>query len=138
MPTRIQKIETTKAPKAIGPYSQAISIPANERLIFVSGQLPIDPTTGELVQGNIATLTHLVIDNLEAILITAGSSLNEVIRTDVFLTDLKTDFGSMNAEYAKRFTSQTPPARQTIEVSSLPKGAIIEISCIAIARGTSK
>jgi 2-iminobutanoate/2-iminopropanoate deaminase len=128
----MKKIETAKAPKAIGPYSQAISIPANQRLIFVSGQLPIDPATGELVTGDIQALTKRVLMNIEAILQAAGTTLDRVIRTDVFLKDLK-EFASMNAEYSKWFASGTPPARQTIQVSDLPKGASVEISCIALA-----
>lgn len=133
MSQTIKKIESRKAPKAIGPYSQAISIPANQKLIFVSGQLPVDSTTGELIQGDIQTLTRLVIQHIEAILQEAGSNLSQVLRTDVFLKDLKNDFPGMNEEYAKHFSPTTPPARQTIQVSDLPKGARVEISCIAIA-----
>jgi len=128
----LRKIETEQAPKAIGPYSQAISIPLESQLIFVSGQLPIDPKTNQLVEGNIVVLTRQVLDNIEAILKKAGSSFDRVVRVEVFLKHLERDFSSMNTEYAKRFTSATPPARQTVEVSELPKGSIIEISCMAI------
>lgn len=127
-----QKIDTKDAPSAIGPYSQGIAIASGQRIVFVSGQLPIDPASGELIKGTIQEMTHRVIDNLEAILKAAGSNLERVVRTDVFLTNLG-DFAAMNAEYAKRFTGKETPARQTIQVSALPKGAIIEISCIAVA-----
>lgn len=126
----MKKIDTPKAPKAIGPYSQAIRVDHHPSVLFVSGQLPIDPATNELVSGDIRALTKQVIDNIEAILKAGGSSLNSVVRVDVFLKDLKKDFAPMNEEYAKRFTSS--PARQTVQVSELPKGVPIEISCIAI------
>lgn len=125
----IKKIDTSKAPKAIGPYSQGIV--AKGQFVFVSGQLPIDPATGELVKGDIQTLTNRVLDNIAAILAASGCSFNEVVRVEVFLKDLK-DFAAMNTEYGKRFSPERPPARQTIQVSDLPKGAPIEISCIAV------
>jgi 2-iminobutanoate/2-iminopropanoate deaminase len=128
----IKKVETPGAPKALGPYSQGIIAGKGESLVFVSGQLPIDPGTGKLVEGDIRIFTKQVIDNLEAILLAAGSSLELVVRTDVFLKDLK-NFSMMNEEYAKRF-GQPAPARQTIQVSDLPLGAPIEISCIAVVR----
>lgn len=127
----LKKIQSKKSPKAIGPYSQAISIPANQRLIFVSGHLPIDPETGELVQGDIRVQTQRVLASLEAVLAEAGSSFDRVTRCDVFLKDIR-DFAAMNEEYAKKFNGEAPPARQTVEVSALPKGALIEISCIAV------
>ncbi len=132
MSENIKKIESPLAPKAIGPYSQAIMVAANQRLIFVSGQLPTDPITGDLIQGNIQVLTKRVIQNIEVILKEAGSCLKNVVRTDIFLKDLKNDFSGMNEEYAKHFCITTPPARQTVQVSELPKGASIEISCIAV------
>jgi 2-iminobutanoate/2-iminopropanoate deaminase len=128
----MKKIETIHAPKAIGPYSQGIIIPEKSNLIFISGQMPVDPATGKMVEGDIRMLTHRVIDNLEAILIAGGSSLEKVVRTDVFLKELKRDFVAMNEEYAKRFKQPIPPVRQTIQVSELPLGALIEISCIAV------
>lgn len=131
MTDKKQKVATTSAPKAIGPYSQAIGIPIGQRLLFVSGQLPIDPATGEIIKGTITEHTKLVLDNIEAILKAGGSNLSEVIRTEIFLTDLA-DFNAMNSEYAKRFIGSATPARQTIQVSALPKGAQIEISCIAL------
>lgn len=130
----IKKITSENAPKAIGPYSQAIKVEANSSLVFVSGQLPIDPKTGELIHGDIKALTKQVLDNIEAILKASNCTLNDVVRTDVFLKDLKRDFAEMNEEYGKRFNKNTPPARQTIEVRELPKGALIEISCIAVCK----
>lgn len=126
----MQKIATEFAPKAIGPYSQGVIVETNRQLIFVSGQLPIDPVSGKLVEGDIQTLTSQVIDNIEAILKAAGSGLENVLRTDVFLTDLK-DFAKMNEVYGRRFKGSVLPARQTIQVAALPLGAPIEISCIA-------
>lgn len=124
---RIQKITCTTAPKAIGPYSQAIA--AGEYL-FVSGQLPIDPSTGKLIEGNIEAMTHRVIDNLEAILKTAGLSLKQVVKTEVFLKNLD-DFQAMNRAYGERFAHDPAPARQAIQAAKLPLDARIEISCIA-------
>jgi 2-iminobutanoate/2-iminopropanoate deaminase len=127
----LKKIETQKAPKALGPYSQAIALTGAKPIIFVSGQLPIDLATGKLITGDIKTLTKQVIDHLEAILQASGSGLEWVVRTDVFLKDLK-DFAAMNEEYAKRFHGHIVPARQTIQVADLPMGSPIEISCIAV------
>lgn len=127
----IQRIQTDLAPRAIGPYSQAVSF---QNFIFVSGQLPVDPKTGQLVQGDMALQTRQVIQNLEAILKAANSSLSQVVRTDVFLKDLKNDFQAMNAEYAQWFKGEGVPARQTIQVVDLPMGAPIEISCIAYTK----
>lgn len=135
MANLIQKLDAVGAPRAIGPYSQAVSVAGGHQLIYVSGQLPMDPATGELVSGDIQTLTNRVLDNIEAILIAGGSSLQHVVRSDIFLTDLKRDFAGMNEAYAKRFTSEIPPARQTVQVSGLPKEASIEISCIAVVMG---
>lgn len=122
-----KKIESKKAPKALGPYSQAISF---DQLIFVSGQLPIDPQTGKLIEGSITDLTRLILKNIQVILEEANSSLENILRTEVFLKDLK-NFQEMNAEYARHFQGETPPARQTIQVADLPFGAALEISCIA-------
>lgn len=124
----MKRIETDKAPKAIGPYSQGVI--SKDKLIYVSGQLPIDPTTGTLIQGDIQLLTQQVIKNIEAILIAGGSSLDHVIRTEVFMIDLK-EFKAMNEEYARHFKGPTFPARQTVQVAQLPLGSPIEISCIA-------
>jgi 2-iminobutanoate/2-iminopropanoate deaminase len=121
-------IATDHGPKAIGPYSQAIR--ANG-FVFISGQIPLDPKTQQMVEGDIASQTERVIENLKGILEAAGSSLHHVVKTTVFLKDLN-DFAAMNGVYARYFTAQ-PPARATVEVSALPKGARIEIELIALA-----
>jgi 2-iminobutanoate/2-iminopropanoate deaminase len=122
-----ERVQTEKAPKAIGPYSQAIK--ANG-MLFASGQVPLDPATGELIQGTIAEQTERVFENLKAVLEEAGSSLDKVVKTTVFLADLS-DFAEMNGAYAK-FFGEAPPARSTVEVSRLPKDARIEIDLIAL------
>lgn len=127
MANSLIKIDTLDAPKAIGPYSQAIKA---GNLLFVSGQLPLDPVTGHLVEQEIRMQTNQVLDNLEAILKASECSFKEVVRVDVFLKDLN-DFNALNEEYAKRFSHATPPARQTIQVARLPRDALVEISCIA-------
>lgn len=124
----IKKIETTQAPKAIGPYSQAVLA---SPFLFVSGQLPIDPATGKIVGQEIRLQINQVLNNLEAILKAGGCSFQEVVRCDLFLKDLN-DFAIVNEEYGKRFAQAVPPARQTIQVTRLPLDALIEISCIAI------
>lgn len=124
-------IETDRAPKAIGPYSQGVILPAAKQLVFVSGQLPREPKDGQLVSGDIRNQTNLVIDNIEAILEEAGSSLEHVVRVEIFLKDLKGDFQAVNEVYAQRFVGVPTPARQTVQVSELPAGSPIEISCIA-------
>ncbi len=123
----LEKIDTDKAPKALGPYSQAVK---SGDFLFISGQLPIDPATGKLIEGDIQAMAKRIIQNIEAILKSAGTSLENVVRTDVFMTDLK-QFGAMNEEYARAFKGPVPPARQTIQVAALPLGASLEISCIA-------
>lgn len=127
----IKRIETNKAPQAIGPYSQAVSSKIEKEWVFVSGQLPIDPKTNKLVEGDIQDQVRQVIDNLEAILKEAGTDIHHVTRVDIFLKDLKKDFAGMNEEYSKRFVGMTPPARQTVQVAELPLGSPVEISCIA-------
>ncbi len=121
-----QIISTDRAPKAIGPYSQAIR---SGDLVFLSGQVPIDPKTGELVGGDIGTQTDRVLDNLEAVLTAAGCGFDDVVKTTIYLVDLG-DFQAVNQTYAKRFTT-SPPARATVQVSALPKGARVEIDAIA-------
>lgn len=118
-------IETVEAPKAIGPYSQATRAGS---YIFVSGQIAIDPKTGQLVPGEIKEQTKQVLENISSILSSQGLSLESVAKTEVFLKDLN-DFKAMNEVYGEVFT--TKPARATIEVSKLPMGALIEISCTA-------
>ena len=121
-------IKTPKAPAAIGPYSQAIK--ANG-LVFASGQIPFDPATGVIVAGDIAVQTERVLKNLEAVLAAAGSSLERVVRTTVYLKDMG-DFAQMNEVYGRYFSSE-PPARSTIEVARLPRDVRIEIDVIALA-----
>ncbi len=122
----MEAISTKDAPAAIGPYSQGIK--AGD-MLFLSGQVPIDPKTGELVQGDIATQTERVMDNLAAVLAAGGATFANVVKTTIYLVDLG-DFQAVNATYAKRF-SGAPPARATIQVSALPKGARVEIEAIA-------
>jgi 2-iminobutanoate/2-iminopropanoate deaminase len=120
-------VATSNAPKAIGPYSQAIK--AGE-LLFCSGQIPLDPATGEMIEGDIPTLTRQVLRNLQAVLEAAGSSLDKVVKTTVFLADMG-DFAAMNAAYAEFFTND-PPARSAVQAARLPKGARVEIEAIAL------
>ena len=122
----MQAISTPQAPAAIGPYSQAIR---SGDLVFLSGQVPIDPATGELVVGDIAVQTERVLQNLAAVLAAAGCSFGDVVKTTIYLVDLG-DFQAVNQTYAKRF-SAAPPARATVQVSALPKGARVEIDAIA-------
>lgn len=124
----MNKIETLEAPKAIGPYSQGVGL---GNLIFVSGQLPIDPKTGKMVEGDIRALTAKVIQNIQAILEAAGSDLKHVVKTSVFMKDLS-EFTSMNEEYGNYFNGPVLPARETFQVNRLPKESSIEISCIAV------
>lgn len=123
----IEKIETTQAPAAIGPYSQGVR--AGDYLFF-SGQIPIDPATGELVSGDIEDQANQVMANLEAVLAAAGTEFGRVVKTTIFLTDLKY-FGIVNEIYGRKFSGVFPPARSTVQVAALPKGALLEIECIA-------
>ena len=123
-----EAISTSRAPAAIGPYSQAIRA---GNLIFVSGQIPLDPSTGQLVVGDIAAQTEQVIKNLAAILEAAGSNLARVLKTTVYLRDLA-EFGQMNDVYGK-FFGERPPARATVQVSRLPRDAAVEIDLVAEA-----
>ena len=121
-----QAVSTASAPRAIGPYSQAVRAGA---LLFVSGQVPLDPVTGQLVEGDIAAQTHRVFQNIGEILKSGGASFDHVVRTTVFLADMN-DFAAMNDVYATYFASPAP-ARATVQVSRLPKDARIEIDVIA-------
>ena len=121
-------IATDRGPKAIGPYSQAIT--ANG-FIFASGQIPLDPQTQQLVEGDVARQTERVLENLKGIVEAAGSSLDRAVKTTVFLADLK-DFAAMNEVYGRYFPS-SPPARSTVEVARLPRDARVEIELIALA-----
>lgn len=122
-------IETSQAPKAIGPYSQAIEI---NGMVFTSGQIPVNPSTGEVVQGNIAEQARQVFKNLEAVLAAAGCNLANVVKTTCFLKSMN-DFAAMNEVYSGFFTSDYP-ARSTVEVARLPKDVLIEIEAIAIKK----
>ncbi len=122
-----ETILTEKAPGAIGPYSQAVKA---GNMVFCSGQIPIDPTTGEFVSNNVAEQTHQVLTNLSAVLEAAGTSLNNVVKTTVFLADMN-DFTAMNEIYAEFFTDNKP-ARATVQAARLPRDARVEIDCIAI------
>ena len=121
-----EAVSTALAPQAIGPYSQAIRAGS---LLFVSGQVPLDPATGQIVAGDIAAQTHRVFQNIGEILKAGGASFDHVVRTTVFLTDMN-DFAAMNEVYATYFTSPAP-ARATVQVSRLPKDARVEIDVIA-------
>lgn len=126
----MKSISTEKAPKAIGPYSQAVR--AGD-FVFLSGQIPLDPQMGTLVKGTIEIETQRVIENLRAVLAAAGCTFANVARTTIYLTDMN-DFAAVNAEYAKAFEgAETLPARATVEVKGLPKGARVEIDAVAFA-----
>lgn len=118
-------ISTTQAPAAIGPYSQGI---ATNNLLFVSGQLPIDPTSGKMIEGDIGAKTQQILKNATAIAEEAGTDLNRVIKTTIFLTDLA-DFQEVNSAYGA-FFPEAPPARSTVQVAALPLGSNIEIEFI--------
>jgi 2-iminobutanoate/2-iminopropanoate deaminase len=123
-----QIIATEAAPKAIGPYSQAV---VHNGIAYLSGQIPLDPATGQIVEGDVAEQTVRVLENLKAVLEACGSSLGQVLRTGVFLKDMA-DFPKMNEVYARYFT-ENPPARATVEVARLPRDVRVEIDCVAIA-----
>lgn len=122
-----QIISSPKAPQAIGPYSQAVR---SGNLLFISGQIPLEPATGEMVDGDIGVQTRRVLENLSAIVEAAGGSLRDVVKTTIYLTDLN-DFLSVNAVYGE-FFGQEPPARATVQVSKLPRGAAVEIEAVAV------
>jgi 2-iminobutanoate/2-iminopropanoate deaminase len=124
---KIKKIVAEKAPGAVGPYSQGTEI---KGFVFVSGQIPVDPKTGKMVEGGIKAQTDRAIENLKAVLDAAGSKLSQVMRCDVFLIDMN-DFKDMNEVYASKFVTDPKPARQAVQVGRLPLDAMVEISCIA-------
>ena len=133
MPTRI--IASQSAPRAIGPYSQAVLLDhPGGKTLFCSGQIALDPATGELVQGDITAQTERVMQNVEAVLTAAGMGFANVVKTTVFLADLA-DFAKMNEAYGKRFTGAFP-ARSTVQVAALPRGSRIEVEVTAVADGT--
>ena len=123
-----QVIATDTAPKAIGPYSQAIR---SAGLLFLAGQIPLDPASMQLVEGDIAKQTERVLENIKAILTAAGSSLDRVVKTTVFLKDMN-EFAAMNEVYGRYFP-QNAPARSTVEAARLPRDARIEVEVIALA-----
>lgn len=127
--TNRQPVSSPDAPKAIGPYSQAVW---HGDSLFCSGQTPIDPATGKLIAGDVAAQTHRVFDNLAAVLAAGGLSLADAIKCNVYLTDMK-DFPAMNAAYESRFTAPFP-ARTTVAVAGLPLGAQVEIELVARRR----
>lgn len=120
-------IHTENAPKAIGPYSQAVQI---ENLVFTAGQIGLDPATMEIVEGGIEAQARQVLTNLSHVLAAADSGLNYVIKTTVFLQSMS-DFPALNAVYAE-FFPENPPARSTVAVAALPKGALVEIEAVAL------
>jgi len=122
----MQYYATEKAPKAIGPYSQAVS---RSRTVYTSGQIPLDPATGKLVEGSFDAMVERVFDNLEAVLASAGLSFSDVLKVNVFLTDMA-NFAALNGIYAKRMGDHKP-ARSTIQVAALPMGALVEIDMTA-------
>jgi 2-iminobutanoate/2-iminopropanoate deaminase len=119
-------ISTEQAPKAIGPYSQAVVL---NGVAYLSGQIPLDPATGQLVEGDIAAQTERVLQNLKAVLEASGASLESVLKTTVFLKDMA-DFPKMNEVYARYFSSN-PPARSTVQAARLPRDVSVEIDAIA-------
>ncbi|HZR30059.1 MAG TPA: RidA family protein [Terriglobales bacterium] len=128
MPNSREAIATKDAPQAIGPYSQAIKAAG---MVFVSGQVAIDPTTGNVISGGIAEQTERVLKNLQAILQAAGTGLEKVVKTTVYLKNMS-EFAAMNEVYGK-FWKAAPPARATVEVARLPKDVLVEIDVIALA-----
>jgi len=127
MNARHEAVDSPQAPRAIGPYSQAV---ISGDLLFCSGQIPLDPATGSLIEGDIGVQTERVLANLGAVLARAGAGFMNVVRTEVFLVDME-DFPGMNAVYERYFTAEPRPARVTVAVAALPRGARVEISCIA-------
>lgn len=124
------KVSTSQAPAAIGPYSQAIRC---GQFLYASGQIPLDPATGELVGSDVQAQTERVIQNIQAVLAAAGASLAHVVKTTVFLANMN-DFQAMNAVYARYFEGpdRLPPARSTVAVAELPRKVLVEIECVAV------
>ncbi|MDQ6654526.1 MAG: RidA family protein [Verrucomicrobiota bacterium] len=124
-------VSTNDAPAAVGPYSQAIRV---GQLVFTAGQIPLDPKSGALVEGDIAAQTRRVLDNLTAVLKAENLNFTHIVKTTIFLMDMA-DFQTVNEVYASYF-SEVPPARSTVQVAGLPKGARVEIECIAVSDQT--
>jgi len=127
----MKEVRTDAAPAPVGPYSQAV---LHDGVLYCSGQIPLDPTTGEMVSGDIEAQTRQVFANLRAVLEAAGSSLDHVVRASVYLTDLSL-FPRVNAVYAEHFRAEPQPARSTIQAAALPLGAEVEIDVIALVAG---
>jgi 2-iminobutanoate/2-iminopropanoate deaminase len=121
-------VSTSEAPAAVGPYSQAVA--TNASLLFCSGQIPLDPATGELIEGGAAEQTTRCLENLDAVCREAGTSLANAIKVGVFCTDLAGDWADVNAAYERFFSNGDPPARAAVGVAALPKGARVEIEAV--------
>ena len=132
MSTERSVVRTDTAPGAIGPYSQAIS---TGDLVFCSGQIPLDPATGQVVEGSIQDQTRRVLDNLAAVLTAAGTSLERVVKTTIFLADMN-DFAAVNSVYGEYFMAE-PPARSTVQVARLPRDVPVQIEAIALRGGNT-
>ena len=126
-------VHTDAAPAAIGPYSQAVVVPHGGALVFCSGQIPLDPATGTIIAGDVAAQARRVLDNLSAVLAAAGCGMEDVAKTTIYLTDLG-DFAAVNDVYGAAFGAHRP-ARATVGVSALPRGAKVEIDAVAVRRG---
>lgn len=124
-----QIIRTAEAPLPVGPYNQAIAIPANSKIIYLAGQIPLNPYTGKVEEGDITIQTERVLQNIKAVLIAAGAEFTDVIKTTVFLADMA-DFAAMNAVYSQYFIDSAP-ARSCVQVARLPLNVAVEIECIA-------
>lgn len=126
-------VRTSQAPAAIGPYSQAVVVPVgDQRMIFCSGQIALDPATGAVIEGDVEAQTRQVLDNLGAVLAAAGAGFADIVKTTIFLTTMD-DFAKVNAIYAARFSSDFP-ARATVAAAGLPRNVLVEIDAIAVAR----
>jgi 2-iminobutanoate/2-iminopropanoate deaminase len=124
-------VRTAQAPAAIGPYSQAVIVPVGTtQMVFCSGQIPLDPATGAIVEGDITDQTRQVLDNLGAVLAAAGAGFASVVKTTIFLADMG-DFAAVNAVYGERFPND-PPARATVQAARLPRDVRVEIDAIAV------
>ncbi|MEO8706066.1 MAG: Rid family detoxifying hydrolase [Kofleriaceae bacterium] len=124
-------VRTAQAPAAIGPYSQAVVVPiGDKKMIFCSGQIALDPATGQIVEGDVEVQTRQVLENLGAVLAAAGAGFADVVKTTIFLQSMD-DFGKVNALYGERFP-QDPPARATVQAARLPKDVSVEIDAIAV------
>ena len=124
-------VKTDQAPAAIGSYSQAVIVPVGgQKMIFCSGQIPLDPQTGHLIEGDIAAQTQRVLENVAAVLGAAGAGFEHVVKTTIFLADMN-DFAAVNGVYAQRFP-ENPPARSTVQAARLPKDARVEIEVLAV------